>query len=241
MIPPTQITEAERAVDEMGLMPELPTPISDGETGDCICGATNERDVVPRAVATKLERDLTTARAELAQLRQQAAMDTVRFKEMQEAGDRRDAEVAALAQWKREQIAVESEWNPQELAKMLGATLGQSCRKVIQERAPILVAQVAALREALPKVQALVGWATDSEVQTIVDAAPAPAPPVVPLELAESLAGALQSLSDAVTARMSWGDDTSDKSRLDLLRFYKEANALLAAFRSQHPQPKGEP
>lgn len=36
-----------------------------------------------------------------------------------------------LAEWKRQMLLVESEWDLQELAKSFGATLGQSCRKAV--------------------------------------------------------------------------------------------------------------
>ncbi len=53
-----------------------------------------------------------------------------------------------LKRWKAEAQAVEAEWNPQDLAKMLGATLGQSCRQVIQRRVPEILAENANLRAA---------------------------------------------------------------------------------------------
>lgn len=53
------------------------------------------------------------------------------------------AETQRLRQWKSEMLQVESEWDEQALAKLLGVPLGQSCRKGIQEKATELVAQLA--------------------------------------------------------------------------------------------------
>ena len=52
----------------------------------------------------------------------------------------------ALA-WKQSMLAVESEWDEQKLASMLGGSLGQSCRKIIQEAVPKLVEERDQLRK----------------------------------------------------------------------------------------------
>jgi hypothetical protein len=44
-----------------------------------------------------------------------------------------------LLDWKASAMAVEREWDPQAIAKMLGARLGQSCRAVVAERVPQLM------------------------------------------------------------------------------------------------------
>lgn len=59
-----------------------------------------------------------------------------------------ERQIEELKRWKAEAQAVEAEWNPQELAKMLGASLGQSCRQVIQKRVPEILAEQAKLRAA---------------------------------------------------------------------------------------------
>lgn len=51
--------------------------------------------------------------------------------------------VAELQAWKDQQMKVESEWNPNELAGLLGANLGESQRVVIQREVPKLVEKAA--------------------------------------------------------------------------------------------------
>lgn len=54
-----------------------------------------------------------------------------------------------LQGWKDSMMALEREWDQQHIAKLLGAKLGQSCRKVVNERVPVLVAERAILIDAL--------------------------------------------------------------------------------------------
>lgn len=65
-----------------------------------------------------------------------------------------ERQIEELKRWKAEAQTVEAEWNPQELAKLLGANLGQSCRQVIQKRVPEILAENAKLRAALTKASA---------------------------------------------------------------------------------------
>lgn len=44
-----------------------------------------------------------------------------------------------LQDWKESMLAVEREWDEQRIAKLLGARPGQSCRKIINERVPVLI------------------------------------------------------------------------------------------------------
>ena len=53
--------------------------------------------------------------------------------------DEAQAEIKRLQDWKESQMAVESEWDAQMLAKKLGAPIGSSCRKAIQERVLSLI------------------------------------------------------------------------------------------------------
>ena len=59
-----------------------------------------------------------------------------------------ERQIEELKRWKAEAQAVEAEWNPQEMAKMLGASLGQSCRQIIQKRVPEILDEQAKLRAA---------------------------------------------------------------------------------------------
>lgn len=56
-------------------------------------------------------------------------------------------ELAELRAWKESALAVEREWDAQALATMLGAKLGQSCRKAIAEKVPALLSELAQLRD----------------------------------------------------------------------------------------------
>ena len=59
------------------------------------------------------------------------------------------AEIKRLQDWKESQMAVESEWDAQMLAKKLGAPIGSSCRKEIQERVLSLIEENKRLTELL--------------------------------------------------------------------------------------------
>lgn len=62
-------------------------------------------------------------------------------------------EIAALVAWKESALAVEREWDAQAIAKLLGGTLGRSCRKIIAEKVPELVAENATLRAQLAEAR----------------------------------------------------------------------------------------
>lgn len=66
-----------------------------------------------------------------------------------EINDLHRRRVAELEDWKAQAMRVESEWDEQKLAKMLGANLGESCRKIIQKRVPELFARIAELEQQL--------------------------------------------------------------------------------------------
>ena len=56
--------------------------------------------------------------------------------------------VRELEAWKESAMAVESDWDPNQLAAMLGGQLGESQRAVIQWKVPALVQRVKRLEEA---------------------------------------------------------------------------------------------
>jgi len=62
------------------------------------------------------------------------------------AANERNAE---LEQWKSSALAVEREWNPNELATMLGGKLGESQRVVIMREVPKLLERIKQLEAAL--------------------------------------------------------------------------------------------
>lgn len=70
--------------------------------------------------------------------------------------DQLAGELERLQQWKDSAMAVESEWDEQAIAAMLGAKLGESCRRAIAREVPKLIAdrdrlagELKAAREAL--------------------------------------------------------------------------------------------
>lgn len=56
--------------------------------------------------------------------------------------------VRELEAWKESAMAVEREWDPNQLATMLGGQLGESQRAVIQWKVPVLVQRVKRLEKA---------------------------------------------------------------------------------------------
>lgn len=56
--------------------------------------------------------------------------------------------IEKLESWKAQVLAVESKWDPNVIATMLGGELGQSQRKVIMEKVPKLLAKIQRLVEA---------------------------------------------------------------------------------------------
>lgn len=64
-----------------------------------------------------------------------------------------------LASWKESALAVEREWDEQQIATLLGGVLGESCRRVIQRRVPEILAERDQLRaerdEATATVESL--------------------------------------------------------------------------------------
>lgn len=56
------------------------------------------------------------------------------------------AERDQLLAWKDSALELEREWDQQALAKMLGGTLGHSCRRIISEKVPLLIAERNQLR-----------------------------------------------------------------------------------------------
>lgn len=67
------------------------------------------------------------------------------------------AERDQLQAWKDSALALEREWDQQALAKMLGGTLGHSCRKIINEKVPLLIAERDQLRAEVRKLQEQIG------------------------------------------------------------------------------------
>lgn len=93
-------------------------------------------------------------------LRKQIAMDTECIERIRTAAiedmfraDKAEAKVVELECWKRQAMFVMGELDSQKLATMLGATLGDSCNKVINERVPLLVEAVKTLRGALGRCE----------------------------------------------------------------------------------------
>ena len=60
--------------------------------------------------------------------------------------------VRELEAWKESAMAVERDWDPNQLATMLGGQLGEPQRAVIQWKVPVLVQRVKRLEEAADKM-----------------------------------------------------------------------------------------
>jgi hypothetical protein len=64
-------------------------------------------------------------------------------------------EVERLQAWKDAAVEVESKWDAQAIARLLGGTAGESTRTVIAREAPRLVERVKRLDEAKARIQSL--------------------------------------------------------------------------------------
>lgn len=156
-----------------------------------------------------------------------------------------ERELAVLQDWKDQQMQVESEWDPQALAKALGGTIGQSCRKVIQEGAYRLIkerdaalAKCQQLREAiayelkLSKIADEAYGNKDSSDRTIrlESALSTPPPPMVYAEVAEGLAVALMAYRTALE------DGPENCSYMEYEAVDEVAAKALAAYRERFPR-----
>ncbi len=68
-----------------------------------------------------------------------------------EVCEKLERENTELRAWKESALAVEREWDAQVTAKILGARLGESCRRAIAREVPKLVVENAALRTVLKR------------------------------------------------------------------------------------------
>lgn len=103
-----------------------------------------ESSALPTAPAIDNNKRITIIEALEAPSKRLESMEALR------AENRRlEKELAALQAWKASALEVESEWDSQAIARSLGGLPGQSCRKVIAQRVPELLAEIAALRSQL--------------------------------------------------------------------------------------------
>jgi hypothetical protein len=72
-----------------------------------------------------------------------------------------------LAGWKQSAMAVEDQWDAQAIATLLGARPGQSCRKVINEAVPRLMARALAAEQKLKEVEDMLTSLKHTVVATI--------------------------------------------------------------------------
>jgi hypothetical protein len=93
-------------------------------------------------VSDKLKPDETAARV-LECMKTQFLGDAQATK-IREQQDR----IKRLEDWKESALEIESEWDANAIARMLGAKLGESQRKVIQREVPNLLARIKRLEEA---------------------------------------------------------------------------------------------
>lgn len=103
------------------------TPRADAAANPSYCEC-DPGTVVNIRDARQLEIELTSVQLELGATK--GELDDMRAK--------RDR----LAEWKSAATLVESEWDEQHLAKLLGAKPGESCRKAIMKRVPEILAEL---------------------------------------------------------------------------------------------------
>jgi hypothetical protein len=91
-----------------------------------------------------IERELNAANAII---RQQQLLD--------EANLRLQDHIKRLEEWKESALAVEREWDANAIAKLLGAKLGESQRKVIQREVPLLLERIKRLEKSSQQLKSL--------------------------------------------------------------------------------------
>jgi hypothetical protein len=91
-----------------------------------------------------IERELNAANAII---RQQQLLD--------EANLRLQERIKRLEEWKESALAVEREWDANAIAKLLGAKLGESQRKVIQREVPLLLERIKRLEKSSQQLKSL--------------------------------------------------------------------------------------
>jgi hypothetical protein len=63
--------------------------------------------------------------------------------------------IKRLEEWKESALAVEREWDANAIAKLLGAKLGESQRKVIQREVPLLLERIKRLEKSSQQLKSL--------------------------------------------------------------------------------------
>ncbi len=104
------------------------------------------------ALLGELEQLIEKAWKERDEVRKQSQLDLSMYQAASRDAEDARQQLAAVTEerdelfaWKQSALAVESEWDAQAIARSLGATLGQSVRKVIAKRVPEILAQLAEL------------------------------------------------------------------------------------------------
>jgi hypothetical protein len=91
-----------------------------------------------------------------------------RISELEAALAEREREIERLRAWKESATEVESEWDAQAIARMLGGIAGDSCRRVVAEKVPRLLSELASLRAQLAAAEERVAKAEhDLEVKEL--------------------------------------------------------------------------
>lgn len=86
-----------------------------------------------------------------------------RHDEQKARAEAAEAEVERLREWKESALAVEREWDAQSIATMLGGKLGESCRRVVAEKVPLLLAERDASEAKLAEVREFCRMYDDQE------------------------------------------------------------------------------
>lgn len=130
-------------------------PTATGEIRMAIKKLAYQRDVLETTcsahvtVISDFEKDVERLTAEASRTR--LAHENLRERLAKAEGERDD-----LARWKRDAMAVEAEWDEQDLAKKVGARIGDSCRRIITRGIEELVrlrSEIARKDEALREIR----------------------------------------------------------------------------------------
>ena len=74
---------------------------------------------------------------------------------LREDCEKQKQRIKRLEEWKESALAVEREWDANAIAKLLGAKLGESQRKVIQREVPLLLERIKRLEKSSQQLKSL--------------------------------------------------------------------------------------
>ena len=132
--------------------------------------------------AAQLERELNEAKEVILSHEIKIDNQNNTCRDLRDELDEANAKIIKLENWKSQQLAVESEWDAQATAKLLGSKLGQSCRQVIAKRVPELITELNEANADRLRLRECVGCGCGGDFglcRTCEEALTTPPPPVV--------------------------------------------------------------